>query len=230
MTNNKRFYPPAARRAGKKTPYGRITDKRIAFTQTGVGTIALYRLPNDPEEAETPEDKAIMEDSEIGTNYRLTFTSNRRSIDYYLTSLTEAELDAIRGIFEFAFELAYPIARERDRMAQDAFTDGDDSFTRIYRPAPQFVVRDRTAAEHDQSLLDRSRAAFDRKRSGRDSDNEPGVSGTVLASVESEHPQAKDDEPTPNEPAYFRSMDGASSDVQGLHRTDSSGYDSSSPS
>jgi hypothetical protein len=229
VTNNKRFYPPSTRRVGKKVPYGKMGDNRIAFTRTGAGTIALYRLPNDPEKAESEEERLLIEDSEIGPNYRLTLTSGRFKIDYYLTSLIEEELNAIKSIFELALELAYPITRARDRMAQDAFSDGDDSFTRIYRPAPQFVVRNREATEHDQSILDRSRAAFDRKRSGGDSVIEPGVSGPVLAAVEQERSEAKDHEPTVDELADLCAMDGPSSDVQGLQGTDTSG-DNSTPS
>jgi hypothetical protein len=227
---NKGYLVKQPRKAGKRVPYGKITETRIAFTKTAAGTIAFYRLPNDPELAESDEEREQIENGEIGPHYRLTFMSAHRKIDYYLTSLTEEELDAVKGIMEFAFELARPVTRARDRMAQDAFTDGDDSFTRIYRPAAQFVIRNREAAKYDQSILDRSRAAFDRERSGRDSAIDPGVSGSVLAPVESERIEAKDNQSTVDESEDLREMDGSSSDVQGLQGTDTSGHNPSSPS
>lgn len=231
MTQSKRFFPESRpRSAGKKRlGYGRYADNRLAFAKTAAGTIALYRLNNDPEEAESEEEREIIENSEIGPNYKLTFSSARRNIDYYLTSLTEDELDSIKSMFEFALELAYPIVRERDRMAQDAFSDGDDSFSRIYRQSPQFVVRNREITEHDQGLLERSRAAFDRNRYRRDSNEGSGVSGPLLAAGEPSHSEAQDDKQETDEPEDLCQMVGSSSDVPEFQGTDTSGNDSTPP-
>jgi hypothetical protein len=76
-------------------------------------------------------------------------------MSYNLTALTHEELLAMRELFNFAFDLAEPVILLRDRIAQDAFDKGDDSFIRVYRQAPQLIIREGTIRQDGESLRER---------------------------------------------------------------------------
>lgn len=65
-----------------------------------------------------------------------------------LTTLTSEELAACKQIFDMAFANAQPIVAERDRIAQEALDEGDDSYSRIYRAVPTLLVREGQKWEH----------------------------------------------------------------------------------
>src|SRR3546814_11366470 len=69
--------------------------------------------------------------------------------------MTLPELKDMRDIFNLLFDLAEPVVRERDRIAQNAFREGDDSFARIYRTVQQFVIREEAVKSDGSSIRDR---------------------------------------------------------------------------
>jgi hypothetical protein len=72
-----------------------------------------------------------------------------------LTNLTEPELTALSDLFEAAFIWARPVVRQRDKEADDAWQNGDDSYSRSYRPLPTVVYRKRPEYEHGESVRER---------------------------------------------------------------------------
>ena len=67
----------------------------------------------------------------------------RGLVSIKLTSCTGDELNALKEFWDIAFANAQPIVELRDKIAQEAMEhDGDDSYTRLYRPLPRVVVRE----------------------------------------------------------------------------------------
>jgi hypothetical protein len=113
--------------------------------------MALMKYPEGHQEE---DDEFITPES--GPTYRLIIDrGSRRGVMLNLTGMTEPELDVSWEIIKMAFDLARPIVLERDKKAAEAYANGDDSFSRSYRPVPQFVVRERSFGPDDQSVLQR---------------------------------------------------------------------------
>ena len=136
-------------RAGNRDPkfrpqtgLGRIGKNRLAWLRTAAtGQLALLGL--DPQQFD--EEFQIREtQSEEGTTYLLVLTipGRRTPLKWNLSGMTLPELEATRRFFNLAFDLADPVVRERDKVAADASQDGDDSYSRIYRGLPEFVIRE----------------------------------------------------------------------------------------
>jgi hypothetical protein len=73
-----------------------------------------------------------------------------------LTNLTEPELMALKELFDSAFEWALPVVKLRDKEANDAYEQGDDSYIRSYRAVPTVVYRKRPQFEYREGVLDGS--------------------------------------------------------------------------
>lgn len=71
-----------------------------------------------------------------------------------LTGMTVAELEKFREFINRAIEKALPIAEELDLMAKEAFKNGDDSFTRLYRTIPEIFIRKPKAKLDSEGLHD----------------------------------------------------------------------------
>lgn len=54
-----------------------------------------------------------------------------------LTSLTLEELNALEGVLVKAISAARPIVAERDRIAEEAANNGDDTYYRRHRSSPK---------------------------------------------------------------------------------------------
>jgi hypothetical protein len=89
-----------------------------------------------------------------------------------LTDLTEPELLAMKELFDSAFEWALPVVTRRDKEAEDAWNEGDDSHVRNYRPAPTVVYRKRPVSEHGEGVHQRSSGVPE--GSGGEPDGDPG--------------------------------------------------------
>lgn len=72
-----------------------------------------------------------------------------------LTQLTEAELIELKKFFDHAFEKAQPICRTLDERAKEAFVNGNDGHSRLYRPVPIFYDRERFLTEHSKGIQER---------------------------------------------------------------------------
>lgn len=69
-----------------------------------------------------------------------------------LTNLTRRELDVLREFLNRAIDKAEPIVDELDRRAEEAWKEGDDSYSRQYRAIPELVVREQRERPHDSGL------------------------------------------------------------------------------
>lgn len=166
-------YQPGHRRKDLKKPASagseQYSDTRYAWARTHVGQFVI--LVGD-ESNETGPDVILY----------IPRPGKMPDVTIALSSLTEQELDALETLVTEAFKWARPVVQKRDQEAQRAWNEGDDSFTRNYRPVPQLVFRKRPGEEHGQELQQRPESIPDSSR--RDSDSDGGVRGTSDELVE----------------------------------------------
>jgi len=172
---------------------GRVDDSKAAFTDTYMGRYFII-IGNKTEEQDA---------GQPGDDVVLCFPkkSYRRNTGpaISLTNLTYLELQTLRKLFDLAFEWAEPIVQERDRVAQDAFDQGDDSFERLYRRVPNLVIRKRPKRENSDGVRERPESLPQGSGGGEDSDG--GVRGTSLGLAESDESKGstQDDDQKANE-------------------------------
>lgn len=147
---------PPRTRAGSRVPrfrpgFGRMGSHRIAWLRTYV-TREMSILALNP--LEYDEEHDITMTSEPGTSYVLSMQvpGRRRPFYWNFSAMTEVELKATREFFTHLFDLADPIVRERDKVAHDANDQGDDSYVRVYRDLPQFVIREREERQDSEGI------------------------------------------------------------------------------
>lgn len=142
-----RARPGATPKPSSNEP-NRFAPTRIAWVKAHVYEMVIHKG-----NSEDPDDLKYHLDPEIGDPVRLVLRVPRaRPIIMYLTSLTVAELDALQTFFNKAIDLARPIAAKLDAQAQQAFEEGDDSYSRIYRAVPEIVERQRKVGQHGTSV------------------------------------------------------------------------------
>jgi hypothetical protein len=188
---------PYARRVRKFVQPFRMTQNRVAWCSTHMGTFAMY-FYNDPEEAQKSDEGEDVQPTvitEAGPTIRLSIIRPRRGKPMLLdlTAVTEKELDYIQEIINLACDTARPITRLRDQEAQDAAAIGDYSYTRLYRPIPQLVIRAREGVKYLESLRDR----FEGLPGGSPGDRNPGelrIPGDEVAATEPGASESEDDE------------------------------------
>lgn len=88
----------------------------------------------------------------FGPEIVINFIRNKRSFALALTELTEVELLAIKELLMAAFDIAEPIVKERDRIANES-RDTEAAFTRSYRMLPSVFIRPGTQSLNGQELL-----------------------------------------------------------------------------
>lgn len=151
----------AGNRTRRYTPgYGKLSSDRVAWLRT-VPTQQIAISLVDPIgvlDKEDPDFEEKAAKSEKGDNVLLMMTvSGRRTpLTWNMSAMTTEELEATRQFFNHLFDLADPIVRERDKVAEDAYNKGDDSYTRSYRQLPQLVIRSRQESADSESLHDGS--------------------------------------------------------------------------
>lgn len=90
------------------------------------------------EEAEDPFGQGLTPDThgkEVALLFK--FDSGKRSFPISLTQLNEKELETLWTVLSEAFEHARPIVAERDRIAEEAAANGDDTYFRRHRVDPK---------------------------------------------------------------------------------------------
>ena len=173
------------RRVDRKGAY---VDERVAWVNTAIGQMVYMHYPEVPEQKEPgPTVKVLLPQQ------------GARTVMLDFTHLTGEELDAVKQFFEMVFQAAEPIVRARDKVAEDAFAAGDDSFSRSYRQVPQFIVRQRKDAEHGEGVQHGSSDVPSGELPGSDSDA-GGVrgAGSDVAHVDEAEGFAEDNGPTPD--------------------------------
>lgn len=132
-----------------RTGFGRVSETRIAWLTTKT-TRTLAINHSTPEEVREKFDR----ESEVGDSVYLSITvpGRTRPLTWDLTGMTTEELEATRKFFDHLFDLADPVVRERDRVADEAHSEGDDSYDRVYRELPTLVTRQRKERTHGPSV------------------------------------------------------------------------------
>lgn len=183
-------------RAGNRRPEnmrasrGRYVDERLAWVDTVLGNMVLMVYPEGHESGSK---------TEAGETVRILIPRpGRAAVSLDLTHLTEQELDLLQEFFTLAFETARPVARHRDKDAQDAFARGDDSFSRIYRQVPRMVVRERKERTDGQGV---QHGSEDVSVGDGDPGGPTGVRGALgqMADNEPEQGEPQDDSPQVDE-------------------------------
>jgi hypothetical protein len=139
------------------SPDGRMSDRRVAWAEFLFGKIIVRQFW--PEDETDPEMREYAEENQVGPNVivQLDFGRNgRRPIYLNLTALTAEEVQVFRDVMDFAFDLAVPVAKDRDEVAARAKDAGDDSYSRVYRAVPQFIVRNGKVIPYGESVQDGS--------------------------------------------------------------------------
>lgn len=186
MASTDKKYRPGPRNPAYAVD-GRMTENRLAWIRTHVGQFVAMYYPEGTSE----------EDSEkTGPTVRLLIPSASgvgRPRGFNLTSLTTEELAYMREFFNMMFDLAQPVVELRDKVAQDAFEQGDDSFSRSYRQVPQFVIRTGSVGPDGESLQHRFAGVAERLSSDRDSAENLRDSGDGVAAGEQDDSGTQDD-------------------------------------
>lgn len=129
-------------RRGKWTA-GKIPDDRVAWSEFSLGKLAVNKYPEYHDLDEESDDEPKVDDR-LGPSVSLLLSSrfDAKTIKFILTNLTGPELDAFQRTILHAIELARPSVEIRDKLAKEAFDNGDDSYERVYRAVPVIVVRE----------------------------------------------------------------------------------------
>lgn len=129
-------------RTGQKT-YGQVDPCQVAWLDIHYGRISIFSYPWEGEE--------VGSEINLGPNVGLFLPQGKPKI--MLSNLTVEELNSLRELVNMAIDLALPVAAERDRIADVAAREGDDSNYRAYRRAPQLVKFEGAIDKHNQGLL-----------------------------------------------------------------------------
>lgn len=171
--------PSRRRQTGQRVAAGKISDERKAWTDIFLGQFVLMVYPEGHE----------VGSKESGETVKIV-VPQRKVWD--LTHLTEEELDSLQKFFDRAFARARPIIRHRDEVASDAFSRGDDSFSRVYRAVPQFFDREGAVTADGQSVQHGPENVLAGDGDGSDSDGVRGP-GDELAHDEPQNGESEND-------------------------------------
>lgn len=158
---------------GRKKPpvFGKYTDARVAWVDLGIYQTVIY-------DGESSGTYLITEREYDYDPIKLVIRKSRskQQILVDLTFFTEEELNTFRSIVEKACDLAKPICQKLDQLAKEAYENGDDSFTRLYRSVPELHERERKSRKQREGLLDRPSDALDGSGTDRGLGIQPGDS------------------------------------------------------
>lgn len=145
MTAPPQPWRPGFRRSPMKHPIVGPGKNMIAFVEVVDAKASVYQN-TDILDTAIEEDGVMRED---GPEIVLNFTRKNNSVSLRLTRFTEAELLALKEVFDHAFDTALPIVKRRDEIAEESHRDGRDEFFRSYRPGPKVFKKKRQGGQHD---------------------------------------------------------------------------------
>lgn len=180
---------------GNKVRITRMAESRIAWAKTVLCHFQVRFHPPETNGDKVDQDGIPLRDTQIGPNVQLEIEPTwrgARPIRISLTGLTEAELIAARKVIELAFDLALPVARDRDAHAktEDPSTSVN---TRYYRSLPEFAIRTGAFEPYSEGLWFRSQDASGGAGGGDSSDRGTGGDRSVVADHASEEAGSADD-------------------------------------
>lgn len=122
-----------------------MAEERVAFFQSVLGTMSIYL--NNAGSADRDQTPSVV----------ILYGSDNKKFPYKhsITSMTSAELAHYKEFINLAIEIAEPIVEERDKIAAEAMTEGDDSYGRVYRQPSRIVVRPRLLGPDDHSIMNK---------------------------------------------------------------------------
>jgi hypothetical protein len=164
-----------------------MSENRAAWVRTATGVLAYQRyLPGEEDH-----------DKELGPNIVLYIpVPGRRPTTINLTAMTLPELEAVKEFLDFIIEEARPVVAERDRIANEAYEQGDDSFVRVYRDAPQLIIRSRYEHKQHQGVPDGSEDVSAGSGGDGSPDHRSRRDGDELVDGEPQPSSTEDDGPT----------------------------------
>lgn len=178
---------------GKKNSAGMMTDSRRAWASLPKFDVILF--VGNPE-----EEKQNFDPDTPPVRMELRVPGRRNPTVISLTLMTADELAVFKEFMDTAFERARPICELLDQRAQEAFENGVDSHTRLYRPDPKFFNRDLPSTsdnewrkpEHDPSIQGRLEGIVEPRTTDGPSEDVPGTQDSGLpddneGGVEPEH-------------------------------------------
>lgn len=230
MAKSNHVYRPGSRNPNFRND-GKISENRLAWIRTNIGQAVILYYEDRVEVSEEEEEhdaEGKINKVEYGPTVRLMIPQPRGKAFFSdITSLTMDELTMLREFYNLLFDLAEPSVKERDRIAKDAYSEGDDSYARSYRPVGQFVVRKGTLGPNSESVQRRLESLLD--GTGDRRGLRRGVRGdsTELAPGESQEDGAQDNGTTPDESEGIREVGRLGDDSGGLQRTSTSEGDAS---
>lgn len=140
----------------KKYQAGRFAEDRAAWVETNYQNFVLYVGADEEDNGRKPND------DRGGVNYyrglppinlSIRQAGKRYPVKISLTSMTEAELRALKDFLNIAIDKAISVSTELDKRAQVSFDEeGDILYTRLYRTVPQVYVRERSLDEYVEGL------------------------------------------------------------------------------
>jgi len=139
----------------KKRVIGKISEEKYAWLDLPNFSVILF-------DGNTRENFDVESEREIEglPPLKLAFRSPyRQGFGFDFSVLTEEEVEKLREIFNLACDVAKPFCKRLDEHAKEAFANGDDNFSRLYRPVPEVQVKKRQPAQHDESIWSRLEAA-----------------------------------------------------------------------
>jgi hypothetical protein len=187
-----------------------MTKNRVAWFYSAIGQFILLKY--DPKDIDNEDLELSAEEialkEQLGPTYRVLIPRpGGRPITLDLTALTHEEFLAFKKFWTWLMDEVEPVVIERDRVAHNAYEAGDDSFSRIYRQAPQLVFREGAIRSDAESVRVRPEdlPAGDVPEGDRVEDlgsrggGLRGDSDGVVAD-EPQDPVSQDDEPTTDQP------------------------------
>lgn len=104
-----------------------------------VGRLSVMGVAQDPGELPPDPFNAGLTADSYGKNVVLLFRMNtgRNAFPVDLTALNKKELDTLEEVLKEALAHARPIVEERDRIAEEAAANGDDTYYRRHRVDPK---------------------------------------------------------------------------------------------
>lgn len=138
----------------------------------------------------------------------------RSPVTWNLTALTEDELISMKHLIDTAFAWALPIVQQRDKEASDAFENGDDSHSRIYRQVPKLVYRSGPEPQHGEGVQHRSEDAAGDGSVGDDRGAGLRPDGSDVAERDEGDDGSEDDWSEADEPEGVRQVGGLGDGAQ----------------
>lgn len=186
-------------RPGSKNPKfrsdGRMSENRFAWLRVVIGQFVIMHYEDD--DGLQPYGEEETDSNEHGPTVRLVLPRMFGApIKYNITALTLDELMKLREFFNLLFDLAEPTVRERDRIAHEALEAGDDSFARVYRQVPQFIVRGRSGRANGKGIHDGHEDAAAGPAVDLSPTGAAGTDGGTVADDDAQGDVAQDDHAT----------------------------------